>query len=53
MSRLWLFLTRNLWAVLSVLASLYLWVVHQYVSFPPTKPLTATSATGVGLVWQT
>ena len=50
MSRLWLFLTRNLWAVLSVLASLYfLWVVHQYVSFPPTKPLTATSATYLAL----
>ena len=38
-------LANNVWSILSGLASLYfLWVVHQHVGFPPTKPLTPTSA---------
>ena len=45
MPRLWLFLTNNVWSILSGIASLYfLWVLHQHVGFPPTKPLTPTSA---------
>ena len=45
MTKFWLFLTNNVWSVLSGLASLYfLWVVHQHVGFPPTNPLTPTSA---------
>lgn len=45
MPRFWRFLTNNLWSALSGFASLYfLWVVHQHVGFPPTNPLTPTSA---------
>ena len=45
MLRLWKLLSNDVWPVLSGFASLYfLWVVHQYVGFPPTNPLTPTSA---------
>lgn len=50
MLKLWEFLTTNLWLILSGVTSLYFfWVVHEHVGFPPTEPLTATSATYLGL----
>ena len=44
------FVARNLWPILSGTASLYfLWVFHEHVGFPPTEPLTPTSALYLGL----
>ena len=44
------FFTTNLWPILSGAASLYfLWVFHKHVGFPPTEPLTPTSALYLGL----
>lgn len=44
MSSFWLFLTNNVWSILSGIASLYfLWAVHLHVGFPPINPLTPTS----------
>ena len=43
--KLWRFATTNLRPILSGATSLYfLWVVHQHAGFPPTEPLTTTSA---------
>ena len=50
MLRFWQFLTTNLWSVLSRVTSLYfLMVFHRHVGFPPSQPLTATSAVYLGL----
>ena len=50
MLRLWGFLTTNVWTIFSVGTALYfLWVFHQHAGFPPTEPLTTTSAIYLGL----
>ena len=45
MLKIWHFLANNFWPLISGSISLYfLWVVHQHIGFPPTKPLTTSSA---------